>query len=150
MIRIALGSDHAGFRRKQILRDFLVKRGYQVADLGCPNEERCDYPDYARRVADAVVRHRADKGVLVCGTGIGMAIAANKVRGIRAAVCWNPLTARMATEHNWANVVCVPGRLLTDTQVKATLKAYLDATPEPGRHKRRIDKITRLDKRRCP
>jgi ribose 5-phosphate isomerase B len=150
VVRIALGSDHAGFERKEVLKKFLGKAGYPVLDLGCHSEERCDYPDYARRVSEAVVKGRADKGVLTCGTGIGMAIAANKVRGIRAAVAWSPLTGRMASQHNWANVLCLPGRILTDLQAQRILKAWLETEPEGGRHKRRIDKISKLDARRCP
>jgi ribose 5-phosphate isomerase B len=149
MIRIAIGSDHAGFRRKQGLRDLLVKLGYKVVDLGCHDEERCDYPDYARRVAESVAKGRADKGVLVCGTGIGMAMAANKIPGIRAAVCWSLFTARMAAEHNWANVLCVPGRVLSDPQVHRILKTWLSSHPQGGRHKRRIEKIMKLDARKC-
>lgn len=150
LVRIAVGSDHAGFERKEALRKFLTRAGYRVLDLGCHSEKRCDYPDYARRVSEAVAKGRADKGVLACGTGIGMAIAANKVRGIRAALAWSPFTGRMASQHNWANVLCVPGRVLSDLQAQRIVKAWLGTEPEGGRHQRRIKKISRLDARRCP
>ena len=148
-MRIAIGSDHAGFRRKRVLRDTLVKMGHRVVDLGTHSETRSDYPDSARRVAESVSRGRCEKGVLLCGTGIGMAITANKVRGIRAAVCWSPYTARMASEHNWANVLCLPGRVLSDIQVLRILKTWLASKFQGGRHERPIKKIAALDNRRC-
>lgn len=148
-MKIAIGSDHAGFKRKQLLRDALVQWGHKVVDLGCHSEERCDYPDYAKRVAESVAQGRCEKGVLVCGTGIGMSIAANKVPGVRAAVCWSPYTAEMAIEHNWSNVLCVPGRVLTAHQVNRILKVWLDSRPEGGRHERRVRKITKLESKKC-
>jgi len=149
MSRIAIGSDHAGFRRKQEIREYLVKLGHKVVDLGCPSPERCDYPDYARKVAESVAKKRCEKGILICGTGIGMSIAANKIPGIRAAVCWSPYTARMAAEHNWANVLCLPGRVQSTSQVLRVVRTWLDSKPEEGRHKRRIEKISKLDIQRC-
>lgn len=145
-LRIAIGSDHAGFRLKGGLGAFLRKAGYRVIDVGTRSEESCDYPDMAERVARAVASGRADRGVLACGTGIGMSIAANKVRGVRAAVVWSVATAKLAAEHNWANVLCLPARFATPAQACARITAWL-ATPwaEGGRHSRRIRKIEKID-----
>lgn len=148
-LRIAVGSDHAGFSRKQFLRDALLGLGFKVVDLGCHREERCDYPDFAKKVAESVAKGRCDKGLLICGTGIGMSIAANKVQGIRAAVAWNSFTAQVASEHNWSNVLCLPGRLLSHSQALRILKVWLRTAPAPGRHERRVRKIEKLEQGRC-
>ena len=109
-MKIAVGADHGGFERKTEIVAFLQKLGHKVVDVGCYSEESVDYPDYARKVAKAVSLNRAERGILVCGTGIGMCIAANKLAKIRAAVCWNVKTAKLAAEHNQANVLCLSGR----------------------------------------
>lgn len=154
-MRVAIGSDHAGYRLKMALGRELARLGHDVVDLGCESDRvRVDYPDYAARVARAVASDRCARGVLVCGTGIGMAIAANKVRGIRAAVCWDARSARLAGEHNAANVLCVGGRIasaghgVTAARAAVMLRAWLNAVPEGGRHARRVRKISRLEARR--
>src|SRR5262245_16725203 len=106
-MKIAVGSDHGGWKAKTALVKFLRDAGHRVADVGTVSEDSVDYPDYARGVAMLVKRNRADRGILVCGTGIGMCIAANKVKGIRAAVVWNVEVAKLAAEHNGANVLCL-------------------------------------------
>jgi ribose 5-phosphate isomerase B len=142
VLRIALGSDHAGFRVKEALIKFLSSKGYRVADLGTYSEESVDYPEYAFRVAKMVSRGQADRGILACGTGIGMSIAANKVKKIRAAVVWSPKSAEMAAEHNWANVLCVSGRLSPISSVKKFVHTWLKTPFDNSiRHQRRIKKI---------
>ena len=146
-MRIAVGSDHAGYRLKRAMGRELARLGHDVLDLGCGSDRtRVDYPDYAVRVARAVATGRCARGVLACGTGIGMAMAANKVRGIRAAVCWDVLSARLAGEHNAANVLCVGGRMVTAVRGAAMLRAWLNALPKGGRHARRVRKIMALEK----
>ncbi len=145
---IALGADHAGFHIKEVIKDFLEKQGYAVDDAGTWSEESVDYPDYARRVADRVAQGRAPLGILVCGTGIGMAIAANKVEGIRAATAHDAMTARAAREHNDANVLTLGGRVVDPEHAVEIVREFLGATFAGGRHQRRIDKIAEIDRER--
>jgi ribose 5-phosphate isomerase B len=145
-VKIAVGSDHAGFKAKESLVARLRKAGHQVADVGAVSEESVDYPDFAFKVADRVARGASRRGVLVCGTGIGMCISANKVGGVRAAVVWSPETARLAAEHNDANVLCLSARLFNDRQRFAMLDAWLSTPFAGGRHKRRVRKIGALEK----
>lgn len=145
-MKIAVGADHGGWKAKNALVKSLRASGHRVADLGTRSEDSVDYPDYARSVALLVKRGRADRGVLVCGTGIGMSIAANKVPGVRAAVVWSPEVAKLASEHNGANVLCLPGRFLKAAQLKKMVKAWLSTPFGGGRHQRRIDKISRMEK----
>lgn len=144
-MKIAVGSDHGGWKAKTALVTFLRAAGHRVADLGAVSEDSVDYPDYARGVAMLVKRKRADRGVLVCGTGIGMCIAANKVKGIRAAVVWNPEVAKLAAEHNGANVLCLSGRFIPVAQLKKMVKVWLKTPFGGGRHQRRLDKISRME-----
>ncbi len=145
-IRIALGADHAGYPVKEMLDKMLSKEGYVVLDLGTHSEDRTDYPDYAFRVGKAVASGRCNWGILACGTGIGMCIAANKVKGVRAAVVWSVETARLAAEHNWANVLCVSGRVSTLSSIKKFVKKWLSTLPDrSSRHKRRIKKISKFE-----
>ena len=137
---VALGCDHAGFTLKMAVKDFFEGKA-EVMDFGIFEEERADYPDIALQVAGAVSKGKADVGVLLCGTGIGMSIAANKVAGIRAAVCSDVESARLAKAHNNLNVLCMGGRLISQEQARAILKAWLDASFEGGRHLMRINKI---------
>jgi len=148
-MKIAIGSDHAGYKLKSQLAAWLksVAGGkHQVRDVGTFSEDSCDYPDFAEAVAKAVAKKRASKGVLLCGTGIGMAITANKVRGVRAAVVWNPEVAGLAAEHNGANVICLPARFLNLTAAKKITHVFLSTPFGGGRHLRRIRKITALDR----
>jgi ribose 5-phosphate isomerase B len=139
--RIAIGSDHAGFDLKEALEKALSEQGYDVADQGTHDLSSTDYPDYAHPVARAVVEGQADLGVLVCGTGIGMAMAANRHRGVRAAVCSEPFSARMARAHNDANVLCIGARVVGPGLALEMLEAFLGTDFEGGRHNRRVGKI---------
>ena len=144
--RIALGADHAGFHVKETIKKFLEASGYAVDDLGTWSEESVDYPDYARAVAERVAVGEDQMGILACGTGIGMAITANKVPGIRAGVAHDAMTARLAREHNDANVLTLGGRVVDDAQAIEIVRDFLEAQFAGGRHQRRIDEITELDK----
>lgn len=147
MDTIALGADHAGFKVKEELKAMLRQKGLQVLDVGTTSEESTDYPDYAVKVAQAVSSGKARQGVLVCGTGIGMCMAANKVRGIRAALVTDELTAEMSRKHNDANVFCAGARVLSGEKIRQLLEAWLSTPFEGGRHERRVKKINDLDAR---
>ena len=139
---IAVGCDHAGYELKNELIRHLKDRGYEVTDLGTYSADSCDYPDYAKKVCEEVVSGRAEKGLLVCGTGIGMSMAANKVRGIRAAVLTDEFSAQATREHNDANVLCLGARVLDTERAVKLLDIFLD-TPfsEGANHIRRISKL---------
>jgi len=143
--RIALGADHAGFQAKESIRKYLEAAGYVVDDAGTTSEESVDYPDFAAKVARRVQQGQDDLGILVCGTGIGMAITANKVGGVRAAVAHDALTARMSREHNDANVLALGARVLNERQIIEVTESFLSAQFAGGRHQRRVDKISELD-----
>ena len=145
-MRIYLGSDHAGFELKEQVRDVLRDLGHDVVDVGAYTDEPVDYPDYAERVGRAVASGEAPFGVLICGTGLGMAIAANKVPGIRAIQASDPEMARMGRLHNNANVLTLPGRFIGKEQAAEVLSAFLSTPFEGGRHQRRVDKIGEIEK----
>jgi ribose 5-phosphate isomerase B len=145
MMAIALGADHAGFRLKEHLKSWLVERGHTVVDLGTHGEGPVDYPDYAAAVGEAVVTGKAARGVLVCGAGIGMAIGANKIPGIRAAACGEPYAARLSREHNDTNVLALGARITAPEAAARILETWLGAAFAGGRHQRRIDKLTALE-----
>jgi len=140
-MKIALASDHAGYAEKERLKPLLAELGLQVDDLGTVSEDSVDYPDYARKVAEEVSQGRADQGVLVCGSGTGMAITANKTPGVRAAVAWSEETARLAREHNDANVMAIGARTTPEGQIPAIVRAWFGASFDGGRHQERVDKI---------
>ncbi|HLT58590.1 MAG: ribose 5-phosphate isomerase B [Limnochordales bacterium] len=144
-MRIAIGSDHAGFDLKSELIAYLEGAGHTVEDMGTSGRASCDYPDFARAVAEAVAAGRHDRGILICGTGIGMSIAANKVAGVRAALCGEPYSARLAREHNDANVLCLGARVTGPGLAQAIVAAFLSGEFEGGRHARRVDKIRSLE-----
>ena len=144
---VALGADHAGFELKEALKAFLIDQGYQVLDYGTHSPEPVDYPDYAEQVAEAVATQKVERGVLICGTGIGMAMAANKVSGVRAALCSDLYTARMSREHNDANVLTLGGRLMGPDMALDILRMWLESEFTGGRHERRVDKIAQLERR---
>ncbi len=144
---VSIASDHAGFEEKQLLIGYLLDLGHDVVDRGPDDDSRVDYPDYAAIVANDIVTGFADRGVLVCGTGIGMAIAANKVHGIRAANVTAPEFAALAREHNDANIVTVSGRFVDDATNRAIVKAFLETEFGGGRHEGRVQKIMDLEKR---
>lgn len=144
-MKIAIGSDHAGFALKGLLAEHLRALGHEVTDLGAESEKSVDYPDFAARVAHAVADGQARFGVLICGTGVGMSMAANKVRGIRAAAVSEPTSARLAREHNDANVLCLGQRIVGTEQARACVDAFLNAPFHGDRHVPRIAKIRALE-----
>lgn len=144
-MKISIASDHAGFDQKQQLASFLKDLGYEVVDRGPDCDDRVDYPDFAEVVSKDVVSGAADRGVLVCGTGIGMAIAANKVDGIRAANIVSPAFAALCREHNDANVITLSGRFVDLSANKEILKAFLSTDFGGGRHAGRVEKIMALE-----
>jgi ribose 5-phosphate isomerase B len=144
-VRVAVGSDHAGFELKQLLVDRLALLGHEVEDLGTYSPEPVDYPPFGAAVGRAVAFGRSDLGVCVCGTGIGISIAANKIRGVRAAVVHDVSSARLAREHNDANVICFGARLLGPQVATDALEMFLRAEFVGGRHLRRIEEITTLE-----
>lgn len=145
-MRIALGADHAGCALKQTILRRLESRGFACENFGTDTTESVDYPDYARQVAEAVASGRADRGILVCGTGIGMAIAANKVPGIRAALVGDPESARLCREHNDANVLALGARITAPENALAIVDLFLDTPFAGGRHQRRVDKIAAIER----
>ncbi len=147
--RIALGADHAGYHAKETVKKFLEQAGYEVDDVGTWSEESVDYPLFARAVAQRVASGQDQLGILACGTGIGMAITANKIPGIRAAVAHDAMTARLAREHNDANVLTLGGRVVNDAMAIEIVRDFLNARFAGGRHQRRIDEITELDQARA-
>jgi ribose 5-phosphate isomerase B len=148
MATIPIASDHAGFALKQELIAELGKLGHTALDLGPADTSSVDYPDYAVKVTDAVVSGQAALGVLICGTGMGMAITANKVHGIRAALCRTEFEARMSRQHNDANVLCLGQRVTGAGLAIEILKAFLSASFEGGRHAARVEKIKRVEAKR--
>jgi ribose 5-phosphate isomerase B len=144
-MKVALGSDHAGYELKEQVKRQLAEAGIEVEDVGTISTDSVDYPDFARRVAVEVRDGRAERGILMCGTGVGVCIAANKVRGIRAALVSDPAIARLSREHNDANVLCLPGRFMNAPAAREIVKAWLEAPFEGGRHARRVEKISELE-----
>jgi ribose 5-phosphate isomerase B len=140
---IPVGADHAGFELKRRLVEELERMGYQPLDLGTDSDASTDYPDYAHQVADRVESGDAARGVLLCGSGLGMSYAANRHPGVRAALAWTPEVARLAREHNDANILVLPARFLTEQQGLEILKTWLTTPFEGGRHERRVKKIDR-------
>jgi ribose 5-phosphate isomerase B len=145
-MKIALGADHAGYELKDRIKEHLAQRGIEVQDEGTTSSDSVDYPDFARKVADAVVDHRASLGILVCGTGIGMAMSANKVPGIRAANCDTLFEAQMSREHNDANVLALGARVLEPESAFEIVDLWIHTAFQGGRHQRRVDKIHEIEK----
>ena len=143
---LAIGSDHGGINLKKIIKDYLEGRGLEVKDFGTYDTKSCDYPDIAKTVCDAVNSGECEKGILVCGTGIGMSIAANKIKGIRAAHVTDTYSSRMAKEHNNANVICLGERITGCDLAVEIVKSYIDAEFGGDRHQKRVDKIMALEK----
>jgi len=146
-MKIALGSDHRGYEVKRRIVSLLRQLNHEVFDLGTSGAESVDYPDYAFQVAQAVSEGRVDRGILVCGTGIGMCIAANKVPGVRAAPCHDSITAEMSRRHNDANVLCLSADLLGEELIERMIRIWLETEFEGGRHARRVEKISRIENR---
>jgi len=144
-MNIAIGADHGGFQLKNQLRDALIAAGHQVHDFGANSAESSDYPDYAGPVAQAVADGTAERGILICGSGVGMAIAANKVRGVRAAVGMNPELVALTRQHNNANVLTLGERFTDPVTAQELVKIFLETPFEAGRHERRVAKIAGLE-----
>lgn len=140
-MKIALASDHAGYAEKERLKPLLRELGLEVSDLGTVSEESVDYPDYARKVAEQVATGQVEQGLLVCGSGTGMAMTANKTYGIRAAVAWSAETARLAREHNDANVLAIGARTTPSEEIPGIVRAWFGANFAGGRHAERVAKI---------
>lgn len=138
---IAIGSDHAGYEFKSQIVSFLEEKGFQVKDMGVYNSNSADYPDFAHPVAYAVEKREVSAGILVCGSGNGVAITANKHQGIRAALCWTQEIARLARQHNNANIICLPSRFVGIDEAKQMVETFLNTSFEGGRHQSRVDKI---------
>ena len=144
-MKIGFGCDHSALHLKQVLMEHLREKGYECIDYGTYTEDRVDYPDYGNLVAHKVMDGDVDKGVIICGTGIGISLAANKVQGIRAAVCSEPYSAQMAVRHNNAQIIALGARVVGDELAKYIVDAFFDAKFEGGRHSRRVDKIEGLE-----
>ena len=146
-MRVAIGSDHAGFHLKDTIKSLLERMRIPYEDVGADSTASSDYPDFAAAVAGAVLAGRADRGILVCGTGIGMGIAANKIPGIRAAVVWNEASAALGRAHNDANIMAIGGRTTPAADVERILRAFLSTEYEGGRHDVRLAKIAHLERK---
>ena len=144
-MKIAMGADHGGYSLKEIIKKHLVEAGHEVLDLGTHDTQSCNYPDYAAKVAYAVADKDADLGVLVCGTGIGMSIAANKVKGIRAAAVSDCFTAQATREHNDSNIICLGERIVGPGLAMRIVDTWLEASFQGGRHQTRVDMINELE-----
>jgi len=149
-MKVALGADHAGFQLKESLKELLDKKGLSYQDLGCDSSAESDYPDFARAVALAVAHGEADRGIIICGTGIGSCIAANKIPGVRAALCHETFAAAASRQHNDANVLCLGARILGERLAHHIVNTWLD-TPFSGgeRHLRRLEKIAQIEREAC-
>jgi len=148
-MKISVGADHAGFLLKESLREWLKSQGHQVTDRGTHSQESCDYPDYAAAVARDVASGQAERGVLVCWTGAGMAIAANKIHGVRAVAAAWPEQVRLSRAHNDANVITFGARFIDAQTAEAMLEVFLSTPFDGGRHARRVGKITALEEALC-
>ncbi len=145
-MKIAIGADHAGFEEKEKVKATLDQLGVEYTDMGTDSTASVDYPDFARKVGEAVADGEFDRGILVCGSGTGMAIAANKVPGIRAAVAWNEEIAKLSRQHNNANVLALAARFIPDEEQEKIVKAWLATDFEGGRHTTRVEKIEEIEK----
>jgi len=145
-VKIAIGSDHRGVEMRQKLGELLGRLGHEVVDVGTFESDDCDYPDIAEGVARMVGEHRVERGILICGSGLGMCIVANKISGVRAAPCHDDLTAELSRRHNDLNVLCLSGDMLGEKLVDRLVEIWLDTPFEGGRHARRIDKIASFER----
>ena len=147
-MKIAMAADHGGFALKEQLRQYVESKGHEVNDFGCYSPDRADYPDYGIACGEAVVKGEADRDIVVCGTGIGISIAANKVKGVRCALCTDPVMARLCREHNNANMLSLGERIVGLELAKGIVDAFLDTPAGGGRHVERVAKITAYDEAR--
>lgn len=146
-MKVAIGSDHAGFKLKEQLKAFLNQKGFEVLDKGCQSEESCDYPDFGEAVALEVANNNCDFGCIICGTGIGISIAANKIPGIRAALCISKEMAHYAKAHNNANIIAIGARINLFDPPEEILETFIKSNFEGGRHEKRINKINNIEER---
>ncbi len=144
-MKIAIASDHRGYEAKELIKSLLKKTGHEVIDYGTSESKSCDYPDYALPACEAVASGEADNGILICGSGIGMSIVANKVKGIRAALCQDEMFVQTAREHNNANVLCLPAMLVNDSLLNRIVDSWLNTPFQGGRHERRVEKIIEIE-----
>ena len=144
-MKIAIGSDHAGFAGKEKIKQTLDELGISYEDVGTYSTDSVDYPDYGAKVGEAVASGKVEQGIVVCGSGIGICIAANKIHGIRAAQAWNAETARLARQHNDANILSIGARVLPESEIPKIVKAWFEAEFEGGRHQGRVEKISDLE-----
>lgn len=144
-MKIGIGNDHSALLMKMMIKDYLESMGHEVVDFGTNDTESCDYPVYGEKVAKAVVKEEVDKGILICGTGVGISLAANKVKGIRCVVCSEPYSAKLSRMHNNSNVLAFGARVIGIEMAKMIVKEWLEAEFEGGRHQNRIDMITAIE-----
>ncbi len=149
-MKIAVGSDHRGFEAKQLIKTIVTQLGHECIDFGTGDSNPVDYPDLAYAVAMAVAGKEAERGVLVCATGLGMSIAANKIKGIRAALCHDELSAQISRDHNDANVLCLSGDQIGEVLLRKIVEVWLNTEFAGGRHQRRVNKITTIEERKDP
>lgn len=143
-MKIAIGCDHAGFLLKEKIIEFLKVKGHKVVDFGCYNEESIDYPDYAHPVANHIEENKDSLGILICGSGNGISMSANKHKEVRCALCWNTELAVLAKQHNDANILALPARFITTQEALSIVEAFLESTFEGGRHANRVAKINQI------
>lgn len=146
-MKIAIGNDHVAVELKNHITKYVEAKGYEVVNFGTDSSESCDYPVYGEKVARAVASGECDLGILICGTGIGISLAANKVKGIRAAVCSEPYSARLTRQHNNANIIAFGARVVGQAMAEMIVDEFLDAEYEGGRHARRVDMITAIEEK---
>ena len=146
-MKIAMGNDHSAIELKNIIKDFVESKGYEVIDFGTNTPESCDYPVFGEKVGRAVASGEADLGIVICGTGVGISLAANKVKGIRACVCSEPYTAKLSKMHNNSNVLAFGARVVGSEMAKMITEEWLDAKYEGGRHQRRVDMLMEIENR---
>ena len=149
-MKIVVGSDHRGFKAKEVIKAIVTQLGHECIDVGTDSSDPVDYPDYAYVAAMAVAKNEADRAILICGTGIGTSITANKIKGIRAALCHDELSAQISRDHNDANVLCVSGELIGDVLMRKMVEVWLSTEFSGGRHQRRINKITAIEEGKDP
>jgi len=149
-MKIAVGSDHRGFEAKQLIKAIVAQLGHECIDFGTTNNDPVDYPDTAYQVAMAVSKKQADKGILACATGLGMSIAANKIKEIRAALCHDELSAQISRDHNDANVLCISGDQIGEVLLRKIVEVWLSTEFSGGRHQRRVKKITAIEEGKDP
>lgn len=140
-MKISIGSDHAGFLLKEVLRQYLTEKGFEVKDFGAYSEERADYPDFGHAVANSITNKETERGVLICGSGIGISVAANKHKDIRAALCWKEEVASLSRQHNDANILALPARFISVEEAKKCIDVFFSTDFEGGRHAARVNKI---------